>query len=26
LKQQADIGKLLEEKFPFERLQAMIDK
>lgn len=23
---QADVGKLIEEKFPFEKLQAMIDK
>jgi len=26
LRPQADIGKLIEEKFPFEKLQAMIDK
>jgi hypothetical protein len=23
---QADIAKLIEERFPFEKLQAMIDK
>jgi len=26
LKPQAEIGKLIEEKFSFEKLQAMIDK
>lgn len=25
-KPQADVGKLIEEKFPFDKLQAMIDK
>jgi hypothetical protein len=25
-KSQADVGKLIEEKFPFDKLQAMIDK
>lgn len=23
---QVDVGKLIEEKFPFDKLQAMIDK
>jgi len=25
-KPQADVGKLIEDKFPFEKLQTMIDK